>query len=70
MGEQARCLLLPGATLIHVYEADSIFEAGVIRYRLLDFSTLHSEWKDSIVSRTQSSRQQVNARCATGSWDE
>jgi hypothetical protein len=45
MGDQARSMMLPGATLIHVYEAGSIFEAGVIRYRLLDFGTYHSEWE-------------------------
>jgi hypothetical protein len=46
MGDQARSMLLPGATLIHVYEAGSMFEAGVIRYRLLDFGTYHSEWEE------------------------
>jgi hypothetical protein len=46
MGDQARSMLHPGAILIHVYEAGSIFEAGVIRYRLLDFGTYYSEWED------------------------
>jgi hypothetical protein len=46
MGDQARSMLAPGATLIHVYEAASIFEAGTIRYRLLDFGTYHSEWEE------------------------
>jgi hypothetical protein len=46
MGDQARSMLSPGATLLHVYEAGSIFEQGVIRYRLLDFGTYHSEWEE------------------------
>jgi hypothetical protein len=46
MGDQARSMLSPGATLIHVYEAGSIFEADVIRNRLLDFGTYHSEWEE------------------------
>jgi hypothetical protein len=45
MGDQARSMLSVGAKLIHVYEASSIFEANVIRYRLLDLGTYHSEWE-------------------------
>jgi hypothetical protein len=46
MGDQARSMLRADATLIHVYEAGSSFEASVIHYRLLDFGIYHSEWEE------------------------
>jgi hypothetical protein len=46
MGDQARSLLAPGATLIYVYEAGSTFEAGVIRNQLLGFEPYRSAWED------------------------
>jgi hypothetical protein len=46
MGDAARDLLQPGATLIHVYEAGSVIEAGTIRNRLLDFGPYTTPWPD------------------------
>ncbi len=46
MGDEARSMLAPGATLVHVYEAGSVFEAGVFRNQLLGFAPYRSEWQE------------------------
>jgi hypothetical protein len=46
MGDQARSMLGPGATLVKVYAAGSIIEAGTIKNEFLGFGAYTTPWPD------------------------
>jgi hypothetical protein len=46
MGDQARSMLEPGAYLLQLFVADSQFEAGTVRNRILGFEPYRSEWEE------------------------
>jgi hypothetical protein len=45
MGDEARALLAPGATIVHCYEAESHFEAATRYHELLGFEPYRSPWE-------------------------
>lgn len=46
MGDEARAMLEPGSTLLQVFWAESSFEAGTIRNKILGFEPYRSAWEE------------------------